>query len=79
MARFESMLASRQGMHLYRIIRSEWHIYWLLPVDEISPEILDILMSLGDFVEFKQMMLSVKRGKKEANSLDNFSIDGKHV
>ncbi len=47
--------------------------------DELSAEIFDLLMSLGDFVEFKQMMLSYKRQKNNIQSLDNFAIAGRHV
>jgi hypothetical protein len=37
-------------------------------VDEIGGEIFDLLMSFGDFSEFKELMLSYKRAKQDSNS-----------
>merc|ERR1719487_111885 len=44
--------------------------------DEISGEIFDMLLSLGDYSEFKQMMLSHKAEKNGESSL---SISGMHL
>lgn len=47
--------------------------------EELSAEIFDLLMALGDFSEFKDMMLSYKRQQNSASSIDNFKIAGSHV
>jgi hypothetical protein len=47
--------------------------------EELSSEIFDLLMALGDFDEFKDMMLSYKRQQNNSGSIDNFKIAGKHV
>ena len=44
--------------------------------DEISGEIFDMLLSLGDYSEFKHMMLSHKAEKNGGASL---SINGLHL
>jgi len=47
--------------------------------EELSAEIFDLLMALGDFNEFKEMMLSYKRQQNNSGSIDNFKIAGRHV
>lgn len=47
--------------------------------DEISGEIFDLLVSLGDFTEFKEMMLSYKRVGNEAKGVGGISISGRHL
>ena len=48
-------------------------------LEELSAEIFDLLMALGDFAEFKELMLSYKRQKQNVNSIDNYKISGRHV
>ena len=47
--------------------------------DEISGEIFDLLLSLGDFTEFKEMMLSYKRAHSEVKGVGGLSIAGHHL
>ena len=47
--------------------------------DEISGEIFDLLLSLGEFTEFKEMMLSYKRARSEAKGVGGISISGHNL
>ena len=46
------------------LIAVQHHYYSLPSSDQIDIEIFDLLMSLGDFTEFKELMLAHKRDKK---------------
>ncbi|RYG67341.1 hypothetical protein EON64_07665 [archaeon] len=45
---------------------------------ELSGDVFDMLSSLTDFVEFKELMLQFKRNKVSDRGLD-LSITGRHV
>lgn len=51
----------------------------LTSIDEISGEIFDLLTSLADFGEFKEMMLSYKKAKSEYKSSGPFAIEGLQI
>ena len=48
-------------------------------LDEVSGEIFDLLTSLADFGEFKELMLSYKRAKSEYKTSGPFAIEGLHI
>ena len=45
-------------------------------VDDLSGDVFDLLMSLGDFSEFKQLMLSVKKAKSGGDNSGSLAICG---
>jgi hypothetical protein len=45
----------------------------IIPSGELDGEVFDLLMSLGDFSEFKQLMLSYKQAK-HSNGTDIASL-----
>jgi len=49
-----------------------------LTLEEVSGDVIDLIMSLGDFNEFKQAMLAVKRARgasgKTFGSLSVFGV-----
>ena len=51
--------------------------------DELSGDVFDVMSSLGDFHEFKELMLSQKRAKNIVNPSGGLGLDlcitGKHV
>jgi hypothetical protein len=56
----------------------------IVSLDDLSGEVFDLLITLGDFLEFKDLMLSFKRSKAESKSSKSgggldLSITGKHV
>eukprot|EP01041_Mallomonas_annulata_P002739 gene2739-5394_t len=44
--------------------------------DQLSGDVFDLLISLGDFNEFKQLMLSQKRTKNSGSELLGLSVQG---
>mmetsp|Transcript_24550 Transcript_24550/g.22303 ORF Transcript_24550/g.22303 Transcript_24550/m.22303 type:complete len:152 (-) Transcript_24550:89-544(-) len=46
--------------------------------DEISGEIFDLLSSMGDFNEFKDLMLNYKREQNKSGK-NELSLSGKHI
>jgi hypothetical protein len=71
MHRFENLVADRKGLH--SLCRTH-HL-----ADEVSGEIFDLLTSLADFAEFKELMLSYKRAKSEYKSCGPFGIEGLQI
>jgi hypothetical protein len=83
MRNFELQLAARKGTHQDNthivIEMSDSCVCWLMLSDEISGEIFDLLVSLGEFSEFKEMMLAYKRVGHEAKGVGGISISGRHL
>lgn len=84
MPRVESMLASKKGAcsnftggAIVPLMSR------LLFLDELSGDVFDVMSSLGDFHEFKELMLSQKRAKNIVNPSGGLGLDlcitGKHV
>ena len=58
------MTSTRKLHHNDEILTDFWNVScYNFFTDEIDVEIFDLLMSLGDFDEFKQLMLSHKKEK----------------
>mmetsp|Transcript_29196 Transcript_29196/g.29545 ORF Transcript_29196/g.29545 Transcript_29196/m.29545 type:complete len:167 (+) Transcript_29196:114-614(+) len=47
--------------------------------DELSGEVFDLLLSLGDFNEFKQLMLSHKKAKSAGADIQSLAVMGHHI
>lgn len=51
--------------------------------EELGGDVFEVMTSLGDFNEFKELMLSTKRAKNAPNPSGGFGLDlcitGKHV
>jgi uncharacterized membrane protein YgcG len=47
--------------------------FFSLFVEELAGEVFDLLLSLGDFMEFKDLMLSYKRNKQGGSSSSSSS------
>lgn len=80
MKKFEKLVAARKGNILsflnYLRFKTICSVYF---VDELSGEIFDLLISLGDFLEFKDNMVSYKNAKGSPNSFNlDLSVSGKH-
>ena len=81
MARFEGLVAGRPGRFVHSlhinsryciVIQRDWYDF----VDELGGEIFDMLTSLGDFMEFKDLILNYKRMRAGADCLE---LSGRHV
>jgi hypothetical protein len=49
------------------------------PQDELGGEVFELLTTLGDFTEFKDLMLSYKQSKTMPSLGLDFAISGKKV
>jgi hypothetical protein len=77
MHRFESLVADRKGLVFPPSLPPSFFSSSL--TDEVSGEIFDLLTSLADFGEFKELMLSYKRAKSEYKSSGPFAIEGLQI
>lgn len=53
--------------------------FCFLFADELSGDVFDMLLNLGEFTEFKDLMISFKQSKAQPNGGLDFSIAGKRV
>ena len=82
METFEQMLVVRQGM-----IPCITYFLWIYSLfsfiaEEIGGEIFDLLLSMSDFSEFKEMMVARKQAKeeqKDGDCIQNLTISGSHI
>lgn len=89
MASFEDMVSRRQGelcTFFFLFIRCIFLLiccfYFSMFLDEIGGEIFDLLLSLADFGEFKDMMLSHRKAReeqKDGDTLMSLAVSGTHV
>ena len=81
MRRFETMVASRPGSFAFplyaEICLFDLDIFYHHYSDELGGEIFDILLSLSDFTEFKDMILNYKRSHMSGG--DSIFVRGQHV
>lgn len=91
MGRFEEMIEERPGnnivvstfsVFLHCVVSYEYPLTFsdkrFFSIDEISSEIFDTLACMGDFEEFKEMMINLKKMNSRSQKLD-LSLTGKHV
>jgi len=80
MRKFEEDIAARKGIFMHKHAFAAYctchHFSYPHPADEVSGDVFDLLLSIGDFTEFKDLMLSHKRaaasssGKAAGGSLE---------
>ena len=85
MRSFERQLEGRRGIQAHPMLRKNIVIIIIghltskvclgsFVLDEISGEIFDLLLSLSDFTEFKDLMLSYKKSKLDRRSTSSLTV-----